>query len=152
MIALAGCGGKLSDEQRKEMRDGMKEQTIQRVSDAQLTEAAFKLGREIMGKAIRQDSMVNIDSIELNRHVRIHWLTAGSANALEIERQIIDAYVMNAATGNDQPDNVQLVGEDSILYTKPVVEPMPDGAIYVKGTWNVWMSRKELVLSLNSDN
>lgn len=149
MVACAGCGGKLSEEQRKELREGSRNQSIQRVTEAEITEAAFKLGRTIMEKAIVADSTFNLDSLANAHHARVHWLEAGSSDAHEIEKQIIDAYLMNIATGDDQPDNVQAVSEDSLLYTVPVVETLPDESIYVKGTWNVWMSRKELVLSLD---
>ena len=149
VIACTACGGKLSDEQRKELREGARNQSIQRVTEAEITEAAFKLGRTIMEKAIVTDSTFNLDSLAKAYHARIHWLEAGSSDAHEIEKQIIDAYLMNVVTGNNQPDNVQTISEDSLLYTVPVVDTMPDESIYVKGTWNVWMSRKELVLSLN---
>src|SRR6267142_2243523 len=57
LIVLVGCGGTLSEEQRKKLREGMERNIIKKVSDAQLTEAAFDVGRTLA--AVIEKSAIN---------------------------------------------------------------------------------------------
>jgi hypothetical protein len=79
--------------------------------------------------------------------MKVKWLKAGTNNALEVEKQIIEAYIISAING-ELPDNIQFLGNDSLLYTQPVVEKLPDGAIEVKGMWSITFSRKDVILHL----
>lgn len=146
-VAAIGCGGSLSKEQREEMKEAREAQAIKRVTEAELIEEATKQGRKIIGAVVNRDSLV-IDSLAVENKVKIKWLTPGTSDALEIEKQIIDAYVMSAVTG-DLPENVQKMGEDSLLYSKPVVEKLPDGAVQVEGVWSVLFSKKQLILGMD---
>jgi hypothetical protein len=92
---------------------------------------------------------VQVDSLSKVHQVRIRWLDPNSGNAMEIEKQIIEAYLTGAMTGSELSDNVQRVSTDSLVYSMAVVNTLPDGAIEVKGTWNIWMSTKQLVLSMD---
>ena len=154
LVMLMACGGSLSDEQRKKMREGMEQQKIVRMTDSEVMTAAIDKGREVYAllEKIEFDS-TRIDSIAAGNHVRISWVVPGKANAQAIEQQLIEAYVMGLATGSLQ-DNIQKLHKtndpndyDSILYSKPVVTPMPDGVENLKGIWNVYLSRKDIVLS-----
>ena len=58
LLVTMGCGGSLSDEQRKELREGQAKQEIKRVTDSEILAQAFTTGRAIMG-AIGNDSTVN---------------------------------------------------------------------------------------------
>lgn len=146
LLLLSACGGSLSDEQRKQMKEARQNKAIQRVTDAELTEAAFNKGREILSvaKKLKQNQ---IDSLATAQEVTIHWLEPGQAGRM-IESQLIEAYIVNAVTGNAQADNLQRIGTDSLLYTMPVTDTLPDGVISVKGTWNIWMAKRTVVLSL----
>jgi hypothetical protein len=53
--------------------------------------------------------------------------------------------------GEEQIDNVQKIGTDSLLYTKALVITRPDSSIEVRGTWNVWLSKKKLILGMNKE-
>ena len=45
MIAiLTACGGTLTDDQRKKVKQDMKDHAIKKVSEADITEAAFTIG------------------------------------------------------------------------------------------------------------
>lgn len=148
------CGGSLSDEQRKRIREQMDNQEIKKISDVEITEAAFAKGREVMNTLIRfENDSLQRDSVIRASEGRIRWLVPGAANALDIEQQLIEAYIA-AASGQPQ-DNVQEIRtpegkSDSLLYTKPVVVRMPDGSERVEGVWNIWLSKKELILSMSS--
>jgi hypothetical protein len=73
---------------------------------------------------------------------------------MDIENQVIDAYVMSAASGQSQDslqDNIQTLRlsaseqYDSLLYTRPIVEYLPDGIANILGVWNVYVSKKEII-------
>jgi hypothetical protein len=145
LILTLGCGGSLNEEQRKQMREARELNSIKKVSDVEIQEAAFQLGREVMELV---EAGRNEDSLEVSRKVDIRWLEAGSTGGSEIEQQVIDAYLTSLMLGTELVDNVQRLGTDSLLYTKPVVVDLPEGAVEVKGTWNIRMSKKQVVLSI----
>lgn len=153
VLVVTGCGGTLSDEQRKKMREQMALHEIRKVSDTEITEAAFASGRKIMQslQSLGTDS-AKIDSFISNSKGKVKWLVPGDKNAVALEQQLIDAYI--AAGSGDIQDNVQKIrhaeGEsDSLLYTKPVVTKLPDGTDRLEGVWNIWLSKKELILSMD---
>ena len=144
-ILVCACGGSLTDEQRKKMKEAREQQSIMKVTEGEITEAAFTKGRAVM-ETLTQPRQA--DSVSRLAQVKIHWLEPGKGDGLEIEQQLIDAYVNSVITGGQLEDNVQNIGTDSVLYTKPVVVNRPDGSIEIKGTWNIWMSKKQLILGM----
>jgi len=150
-----GCGGSLSDEQRKRLHEGMDQQQIVRLSDSEIVTASLEQGR-IVFAALDQVKFnpAKVDSIAARYHVRLRWIVPGSADALEIENQLIEAYVIGAETGSTQ-DNIQKLRTlpqadeyDSLLYSRPLVKPIADGAINVEGVWNVYIAKKDIILSV----
>lgn len=152
-ILLIGCGGSLSDEQRKRLHEGMDKQKIVKLSDSEIMSASLDQGRIIFDllDKLKFDSS-KVDSLANKYEVRIRWITPGANDGLEVENQLIEAYVVGAETGSIQ-DNVQeLHGPntteyDSLLYSRPVVTPMPDGAVNVEGVWNIYIAKKNIILS-----
>lgn len=148
-VVIVGCGGTLSEEQRKKLKEGMELNTLKKVSDAQLTEAAFNMGRALTA-VIEQSSIDNkkrIDSLQEAYKIRILPLQPGDSMLLEIERQIVEAYTAgsNQVTLND---NIQSLGPDSLLYTKPVMKQLPNGAVEFKYALGIHLSKKQVVLSI----
>jgi hypothetical protein len=152
-LILFACGGSLSDEQRKNMREQMELREIKRVTDAEITEAAFVKGRELIKTlSILGSDSARIDSVIKAENGRIKWMVPGGATSLALEQQMIEAYI--AAETGSLLDNVQQMrnasGEsDSILYTKPVVTKLSDGRDKLEGVWNIWLSKKQLILSMD---
>jgi hypothetical protein len=154
LLIVCGCGGSLSDEQRQKMKEQMELHKIKKVSETEITEAAFARGRELVQKLniVKNDS-ARLDSMIKAEHGKVRWLVPGKSNALEIEQQLIDAYI--AAESGAQQDNVQKIrgadGEesDSILYTQPVLSKLSDGAERLDGVWNIWLSKKQLILAMD---
>jgi len=150
---MFSCGGSLSDEQRKEMKEKMEENKIVRVTEVEITEAAFSTGRETVA---RLDSLAS-DSSELMSFLeeekgRIHFLKPGGPDMHVLEKQLIDAYLADPS-GAFQ-DNVQEVrnevgGADTLLYTKPVTKKLADGREELVGVWNIWLSKKDLVIGIS---
>jgi len=154
LLLLTACGGSLSDEQRKKMKEGMEQNKIVQMTDSEINMAALEQGRvvfDILEK--NRFDVTKLDSISNRYRVKIKWMVPGAPDAGDIEQQLIEAYVSGIATGSLQ-DNVQRIHKpndptqyDSLLYSRPVVEPMPDGAENLKGVWNIYLSKKQIVLS-----
>jgi hypothetical protein len=147
-----GCGGSLTDEQRQQMKEKMELNKIVRVTDAEITEAAFEKGRETLGiiESFKGDS-AKIDSLIKINNGSIRYIRPGISNALELEQQLVDAYL--ADESGSFRDNVQEVRNangdfDSLLYSKPNVTKLPDGSDQLNGVWNIWLRKKELVLEI----
>ena len=148
----------MSDEQRKKLHEGLEGQKIVRLSDSEIVTYSLERGRMIYEAIKRQGfSELAIDSIERNYRVRIKLITPGSSDALEVENQLIEAYIVGAETGS-VPDNIQKLGVtdnneqyDSLVYTTPKVTPLPDGAVKVEGIWNIYQAKKDVVLSITAD-
>ena len=155
LLILFGCGGSLSDEQRKQMREKMEMNKIVRVTEVEIIEAAFAEGREIIKTlgGLKGDS-VKLDSFLKVNEGRVRFIQPGQSNARELEQQLIEAYL--AAESGSQQDNVQKVRNragdfDSLLYTKPVTEKMADGTDRLEGVWNIWLPKRKLVLEIGKN-
>lgn len=147
VIICTSCGGSLSNEQREEMKEARSKQEIKKVTEAELIEATIRQGRDLVSKIESKSDSAGDVFYESDDKARIRLVRVGAENALEVEKQIIEAYIISAING-ELPDNVQFLGEDSLLYTQPIVEKLPDGAIEVKGMWSITFSRKDVILHL----
>lgn len=150
-LFMVCCTGSLTEEQRKKVKEDMENHAIRKVTDSELTEAAFAKGRALVAQ-LESDSLKR-DSIVQGSAGKIKWMVPGASTANVIEQQLIDAYI-EAASGGAQ-DNVQKirgkdgVDTDSILYSKPVLIKQEDGTDVLTGVWNIWLSRKELIRSMD---
>ena len=154
VIACWSCGGKLSDEQRKKLHEGMATQDIKRVPDADIQEAALKYAQSVFADIEKVDKSLKkksaIDSLASAREVKIYSLVPDDKMLREIEKALVDAYI--TGSGNGQPgDNLQRVGEDSLLYTKPVFKDRPDGSQQFSHAIGIKMSKRTIVLSMPSN-
>jgi hypothetical protein len=152
-LVLSACGGSLSDDQRKKLHEGMEQQKIVQLSDSEITSVALDHGKLIVGIVGKfQANEKKMDSVASQYHAKIRWSVPGASPGRDIEQQLIDAYVMGMATGSLQ-DNIQKLHTgtrpedyDSLLYSKPVVTVMPDGVEKLEGIWNIYLSKKQIVL------
>jgi hypothetical protein len=154
LMVLTACGGRLSDEQRKRLHEGMEEQKIVKLSDADIVTAALSQGQTVFAalQKIKFDS-AKVDSIANRYEVKIHWTVPGKSTADLIEQQLIEAYVAGMVTGSVQ-DNIQKLYIDdkqneyeTLLYSKPIVMPMPDGVEQLQGVWHIYITKKQAVLA-----
>lgn len=155
-LVLAGCGGSLSDEQRKKLREGMESQKIVQISDSEIVTAAMDRGRQIFAEMERAKfDSASVNAIERTHSVIARWIVPGSTNARAVEQQLIEAYINGIATGAMQ-ENIQKVytndGKeyDSLVYTKPVVTPMPDGVEQLRGIWNIYLSKRQVIIAASA--
>ena len=151
VIVCWACGGKLSDEERQKLHEGMATQDIKRVTDADLQEAAMVYSKSVLNDVLKVDKYLNqkskIDSIATQRHVRIYSLIPNDSTLREIETQLIEAYIAGADTGQ-AGDNLQKAGEDSLLYTVPIFKNRPDGSQQFSHAIGIKVAKKTIVLSI----
>ncbi|MBY0435635.1 MAG: hypothetical protein K2U26_16160 [Cyclobacteriaceae bacterium] len=151
LITAAACGGKLSEEERKKLHEGMATQDIRRVTDAEIQEAALALGKAVMTDVVRVDKNLNqhtrIDSLAAARHVKIYSLVPDGAALIEIEKKLVEAYIAGTDTGSSI-DNLQFLQDDSLLFTRPVFRFHPDGSQEFSHAIGIKMAKKDVVLSI----
>ncbi len=156
LVALMSCGGSLSDEQRKRLHEGMEKQKIVKISDSEIVSAAMEQGRAFYN-AIEKLSFdpAKTDSVARVYGVKVIQLDINSANAKEMEKQLLDAYISAAATGS-MPDNIQKIRKpneedyDSLIYSKPIVVTK-DGVENVTGVWNIYLAKKQVIISATKE-
>lgn len=146
-FVLVSCGGSLSSEQRRKMRESMEAKSLKKVSDAELSEAALLYGRKI-SKLIesRPNDRKFLDSLEMLYDVEILFMQPGDPGLRSIEKQIIEAYT--SETSSNLSDNIQKMGSDSVLYTKPMVKERPDGSVELTKVLGLRLHKKPIVLSI----
>jgi Flp pilus assembly protein TadD len=151
MLISLGCGGKLSQEERQRLHEGMATQDIKRVSDAQLQEAALNYGSVVMKDVESIDKMLTnrkrIDSMASARGIKIYSLTPDHATLKEIEQKLIEAYIAGTDAGV-AVDNLQKLGDDSLLFTRPVFRIQSDGSQQFVHAIGIRMSKRTVVLSM----
>ena len=147
-FTISACTGSLSDQQRKRIKESMEQGEIKKVSEAQVTDAAFNYGRYVASILEKRDSSLTdtglLDSLSETFQIEIISLQADNQNLRSVERQIMEAYM----EGNASNDNIQKMGSDSILYTKPFLLENPDGSTKFLKALGIRMTRKQIVLSI----
>lgn len=150
-LIATGCGGKLTDEQREKIKEDMKAGEIKKVSDADFTAAAFALGRNISSAILSEDPyMTNkqfADSVASANSVKIFAMHYGDSSLTTIESEIIEAY-NSVVDGSNLADNVQEIGTDSVLYTRPITVERPDGSKKFSFALALKIPNKQVVLSI----
>ncbi|HNP06196.1 MAG TPA: hypothetical protein PKN99_01150 [Cyclobacteriaceae bacterium] len=151
LLVIFGCNASLTDEQKKEIQEGRKANEIVKISDAEITEAAYLYGRTISEKVQKQDSSSPNESLikklQEEYHVKIYPLAPGDSLLMEIEQQLIEAYT--AADDFELTDNIQSLGSDSLLYTLPIMETQPDGSVAFQYALGIRMPKKYVILSMD---
>ena len=149
LLILGACGGSIPEEQRRQLREKMEANKIVRVTEVEITEAAFEEGRRIMMvlDSLRSDSS-GLNSFLNNYKGKIRFLRPGESRLHELEKQLLEAY-QSDPSGSGQ-ENVQNVrndtgGFDSLLYTKPVNKKLSNGTVAFEGVWSIWLAKKQLV-------
>ncbi|MBS1486105.1 MAG: hypothetical protein JST43_00845 [Bacteroidetes bacterium] len=145
------CGGSLTSEQRKKIRENMEAGEIKRVSDAELTAAAFAYARRVADiiekKPGRTTDRKFLDSLRKSCSSRIFFLEPSDAMLRGVEKALIDAYTSDG-TASSLPDNIQKAGADSLLYTKPVMRERPDGSQEFMRAIALMIPKREVVKSI----
>lgn len=146
-IVLLACNGRLSDEQRRKIKEEMESSQIKKISEAEITEAAFAIGRAIALPLEKRDrhlkDRATIDSLQRVYSVSIVALTQSDSLLREVEKKIVEAYLAGGAA--QLGDNIQKLGTDSLLYTKPLMETRADGSEELVTVLGIRMPKREVV-------
>lgn len=146
-VAFIACNGRLSDEQKRKIKQEMESSRIQKISEAEITETAFALGRTIARPLEKRDKGLSnrtlIDSLERFYRVSIVALTQNDSLLREVEKRIVEAYLSGGAA--QLGDNIQKLGADSLLYTKPMMYARADGSNELVTVLGIRMPRREVV-------
>lgn len=129
------------------MKENMEQNEIKKVTESQIMDAAFQYGRQVASLVEKRDKTLSntqfLDSISQVYQVEIISLQANNTMLRTIEKQILEAY--QAAAGSD---NVQRMGSDSLVYTKPFVREHPDGSTEFLKAVGIRMTKKQIVSSI----
>ena len=148
-MVLASCGGDLTKQQRERIKESVEDGQIQRVTSAELTDAAFQNGRGIatlFAEDPNPGKRKTIDSLKQSG-VRVFLLRPGKPVSPEIAAKVLEAYVA-APDASDLTDNVQKAGTDTLLYTAPLSFERPDGSQVFTHALGIAFPVKFLVKSL----
>ncbi|HPW62658.1 MAG TPA: hypothetical protein PLJ13_10195 [Cyclobacteriaceae bacterium] len=147
LFLISSCTGSLTDDQRKKIKEDMATHEIKKVTDAEVTEAAIRYGQQLAAVILREDKTLSnqpfLDSISQVYQVEIVALQESNLKLRAVERQIFEAY----ASGQGS-DNIQKMGPDSLLYTKPITREHPDGSTEFIKALGIRMTRKQIVLTI----
>jgi len=120
---------------------------IKKVTDAEVTEAAIRYGQQIAAVIMREDKTLSnqpfLDSISQVYQVEIVSLQESNQKLRAVENQILEAY-----SSGQGSDNIQKMGPDSLLYTKPIMREHPDGSTEFMKALGIRMTRKQIVLTI----
>lgn len=148
LILIFSCTGTLTDEQRKKMKENMELNEIKKATDAEIIEAAFNLGRQTASTIQKRDKTLSnqpfLDSLSMALQVEILAIQSENQNLRSVEKQLLEAY----ASGGQSSDNIQKMGPDSLLYTKPLVREHPDGSTEFTKALGIRMTKKQIVLTI----
>lgn len=154
-LILSACGGSLTDEQRKAMRENMELNKIVRITEAEMTEAAFAKGRATVARLEQlQDRPRELDSFLISNEGRIRFIKPEGPFDHSLEEQLMQAYKTDTSAWNQE--NLQKArtgtgGFDSLLYTRPVTSQLPKGDKRLEGVWNIWIPKKVLVVEMGKN-
>ena len=149
-IFLSACGGSLTDEQRKKAKESIALNQIKKITDSEITAAAFTYGRTIANQVAAKNPRPGfIDSLAASYHVKILLLKPGDTYLSDKEKLIMEAYA-SVTNKSDFSDNIQKISADSILYTQPILKENPDGSFFFDHALGIRMPKKEIVLSIKN--
>jgi len=127
----------------------MENSEIKKVTEAQIIEAAFQYGRQVAAIIEKKDKTLTnqsfLDSISQVFNVEIISLQPENNSLRAIEKQLLEAY----QTDVQASDNIQKMGTDSVLYTKPFTRERPDGSAKFTKALGIRMTKKQVILTIN---
>ena len=86
----------------------------------------------------------------MQKAFKVKIINLADKNLLQgVEKDLIEAYTSGAANKQvELSDNIQRLGKDSVLYTKPISKNLPDGSVQFNYAIGIKIPRKELILFL----
>ncbi len=147
-LILLACNPRMDEKNRKAAQEGLKNQEIKQVTDAEIIEEAYKRGRIIseasqkalgskLTHAIAEGGVPYaiefcnvvaydlVDSLSKAYMAQVKRVSLDLRNPKdapdELEKQILQAYQYSLNQGMELTDNVQMLENNQLLYSKPIV-------------------------------
>ena len=148
VVAAFGCNRTISKEDQQAINEELRSREIRRITDAQIYDAAMKLGEMIadssqrtLGKQLMHQVNENgtiaaleycnlnaypiIDSLSEFFNADIKRTSLRSRNPMdnpdELEGQLLDAYQYNVENSLELSPGIQKLDDGKYLYTKPII-------------------------------
>jgi len=145
---VSACNKTISKEEQKAINEELASRKIRRITDAQIYDAAMKMGDSIsslsqkkLGQTLKhrinEDGVIGaleycnvnayplVDSLSKHFNAEIKRVSNRSRNEKdnpdEMEKQLLDAYQYNLENSLELSPGVQKIGKESYLYTKPII-------------------------------
>lgn len=145
-ILAFSCNQRLNDEQRRELAEGRRKMEIRQIPQADLLKAGMdigeKLARSLPDSFIRNE----INRLSYEQGVAIRWYTPESPAAEPLLNDLMHVYSYTIQSGSDLPSHIQRLGQDSVLFVKPVAHDKT-----LKGMWCITMPVKKIVMEMPAD-
>ncbi len=132
VVGCFSCDSKLTDKQRKALRDEMEEREIKKIGQEKIYQKALARGREV-SSYLKEDS--EISALEDKFDCTITKITSAEGLS-DKEREVYEAYAF--ALGGT--DNVQKEGMEWLIYSKPVEQNDS-----LQMVWFVKFKRKSII-------
>ena len=129
----------------------MEAKSIKKISDAELTEAALTYAHNVT-KVIEDNGRTDqkfLDSLDKVYDVEVIFMTPKDTKLRTVERQVIEAYVSTIGSANPG-ENLQKMGIDSLLYTKPLFEKNKKGSLEFSKALALRIHKKAVILSIKN--
>ncbi len=136
-ILFMACGGGLSDDQRKTLKDEMEQREIKKIPEEAIVEATFEKGRMLL-----EHYQAGADSLLSKMNIEVSRLKKNDSTASKVEWELLQAYKYSMTQGAQPSENVQRDGED-MVYTMPFIENDTFEGIYI-----IRIPRKTIVQDL----
>jgi len=137
VFLLSACGGGLSDEQRKSLKEEMEAREIKKVAEEDIVAETFRQGKKVL-----KYHQAGNDSVAKEIGANIYMLSKDDSVSNKIDWELIEAYKYSLTHGGPLADNVQRDKEE-MIYTMPYLENEE-----FKGMYVVRIPRKKIILSL----
>jgi hypothetical protein len=135
LLMLVSCEGKLTDEQRKALKEEMKDREIKKVSEEQIFNKALEQGKTVMADL---NSGKSIDEATKLCACKISYIEGDNRTLSKVEKDLYDAYSYNP----QETDNIQKDG-DLLIYSRPFVH-----GDSLSGIWFIKFEKRDIVMAL----
>ena len=129
----------------------MEAKSIKKISEAELTETALAYARKItkiIETSGRSDQKF-FDSLNIAYDVEVILMTSKYTGLRAVERQVMEAYASTDGSAN-LGDNLQKMGNDSLLYTKPLYNKVKGSDLEFAKALALRIHKKAVILSIKN--
>ena len=153
---IVGCGD-LSEQRanQEKLKEGLKRHQVMRVTDDEIVAAAHTRGDSVLqqlnalganfyyGSTEGTAVIDSLNSLHPGQVISFIEASGDLGDLSSLELQLLEAYQYSAQQNQIPASNVQLMDDQWVLFTSPVME-----AGQLIGMWSIRQSKKEIVLGM----